>query len=188
MGLFGFGTSENQTTTNVHNENVAAQSGIATGNNSENVIQITTADPEVAKTAIGGNVAVANSAFDFGSHALDINAAVSENALNTVSSNAALSIYSSNDLATKFAQATSTQEANQIALLSGLAQDNANSSLASQKLASNALDSSFSIAHNAAPQTDAAQVENATNSVSKILYVFFGLGALVAIVFFFKRK
>lgn len=189
MGSFGFGTTDSETTTNVHNENVAAQSGIALGNQSYgNSVSVTTADPEVAKTAIIGNVAVAGSALNFGDHALDISSDISRSSISAIQSNAALSILSSNDMATKFAKATSVSEANNIALLSSLSTENANSSIRSSQLASQALDSSFAIAHNAAPQTDAAQLENVTGSVSKILYVFFGLGALVAVVFFFRKK
>ncbi len=110
MGLFGFGTSESENTTNVHSENVAAQSGIALGNASQgNEINILTADPDVARTAISGNVAALNSAFDFGNNAVSANTALSKSAIDTVSSNAALSILGANDLATKFAAATSTE-------------------------------------------------------------------------------
>ena len=62
--MFGFGTSENKTTTNVSNQQVATESGIALGANSTNSVSIMTADPEIAKASFEANVGVSQAALD----------------------------------------------------------------------------------------------------------------------------
>ncbi len=56
MGMFGFGTTENKTTTNVQNQQVATESGIALGANSTNTVSIMTADPEIAKASFAATL------------------------------------------------------------------------------------------------------------------------------------
>ena len=61
---FGFGSTENRSTTNVSNQQVATESGIALGAGSSGSVSIMTADPEVAKAAFDANVGVSKSAFE----------------------------------------------------------------------------------------------------------------------------
>ncbi len=189
MGLFGFGTSENTTKTDVTNQQVATESGIATGGSGNNTkISIQTADPEVAKSAIIGQTLTTDRALTFGENVVGANTALNASAINAIASNANLAILGSNDLATKFAKSTSDQQAKNIDLLQSLSDQSAQAELRSQNLAAGALDASFAISKSVAPQSSAFQTESVVGSFSKITYVVIAVAGLIFALYAFRRK
>ena len=168
MGMFGFGTSENKSTTNVSNQQVATESGIALGANSTNTVSIMTADPEIAKASFEANVGVSE-------------AALKSNALTS-----GLAIAGSKDMAKIFTDASTDQFETTAALLQSSAQDTAAISNKLVSLADKSLEESFQNAARSTEQTSGYQNETSSNNMTKII-----LGVLVvagiAAFFFFRR-
>ncbi len=199
-GQSGKGNSSAETKQTANNYQVATQSGIAVGGqgNSAN-INVSTADPEVAKTAIQGNAYVSSqallanthttdSALNFAGHAADVAASVNEYATGAIKDVASLSIVSGNDLSTKFLGAVNDTTAKNINLLQSVGQQESDTAINAQKLASEALQSSFSIAGNAAPQSAGAVAENLSAITSKtFLYIAAAVGAILLFITLRKK-
>lgn len=168
MGMFGFGTSENKSTTNVSNQQVATESGIALGANSTNTVSIMTADPEIAKASFAANVGV------------------SEAALKTNALTSGLAIASAENMSKSFISGVNDNFATTAALLQSSAQDNAAISNKLVGLADKSLSESFQNAARSTEQTEGYQNETASNNTTKII-----LGVLlvvgVAAFFIFRR-
>ena len=188
-GQSGKGNSSAETNQTANNYQVATQSGIAVGgaNNSAN-INVTTADPEVAKAAIQGNVYATNSALNFAGHAADVAAAANEYATGAIQNVASLSISSADDLSTKFLGAVNDTTASNINLLQSLGQQQSDVAINSEKLASDALASSFSIAGQAAPHDAGAVAENLSTTTSKTFLYLGVIAAAILLIVLFRRK
>jgi hypothetical protein len=182
-----------QTTNNVKNEQVAAQSGIAVGANSSAEINVTTADPEVAKAALLSNAATSNSALNFAGHAADsalsVANDVSKTAITQTADTANLAIIGNTKLASEYASHVSEDQARNIGLLQDLANQNVNTTLANNKLTEKALDASFTQASNAAPQSEGATAKILTDTAFKYIIIIVGIIAvLFGVLTYSKRK
>lgn len=171
-GASGKGSSSAETNQTVANNQTAADSGIAVGgtNNSAN-ISVSTLDPEVAEAAIRGNS-------DVSKFALQSNADVSEFATSAVTSLSAL-----------FGDKVSDLASQDINLLQSVNQENTDTALSAQQLASRALDQSFAISKSVAPQDASYAQETLASTDSKtLIYVVMGIVALVGLGFIFFHK
>ena len=199
-GQSGKGNSSAETKQTANNYQTATTSGIAVGGqgNSAN-ISVVSSDPEVARTAITGNAYVTNSALGFAgrvadsslgfaSRAAEVAAATQEYAVGAIERTGALSIYSANDLAAKYAKNVSQDLAQNVNLLQSVGQQQTDVALNAQKLASQSLQQGFAIAAGAAPQTPAYLQEQISTGTNKtIIYVVIGLAAIFGL-FLFTRK
>lgn len=209
-GQSGKGNSSAETTQQVKNQNVAAQSGIAFGaDSSNNKVSITSSDPEttkyaiaggvqdtaiaagaiadVAGTALGANAQVTGAAFNFAGHAADVAAQTNEFATKAVEDIAGGSILAQNDLATKFGKNTSDLAAQNVSLLQSVGQELTTVSL---KALDNNHDNSqlaFGVAAQAAPQTDNYTATALAETSSKT-YLYIALAAVAGLLLFFLGK
>lgn len=154
MSLSGKGNSASETssTTNVSNQQVATESGIAVGAGSSASISVTSSDPGVVKEALRANAATSGSAFTFAGHAAEIAAQTNALATRSVENIAGTSILAQNALATKYTEHVSENAAQNINLLQSVAQQGTDIALSGQKLAGDALDKSFAVSRAVAPQ------------------------------------
>lgn len=187
MGLFGFGTSENNSKTNVYNEQVATQSGIATGGNN-NTSYITSSDPEVATTAIRGGAAIVDRAFSYGTDIFNTSTKANVAATSAIQNVGSLAILSNADLTKKFADSITDSQAKNIDLLQGIAQNENEQGQRSQELAKGALDASFAVATRANPQSSGYVIENVIGSASKLFLYVIGAVVLIFGFYAFKRR
>lgn len=198
-GQSGKGNSSAQTTNQVSNQQVAAQSGIALGAGAQgNEINISSSDPEVARAAlIAGNnsqaiaaqaqVATSGQAFNFAGHAADVAAQTNNFATQAVESIAGGSILAQNDLATKFGKNVSDLAAQNVGLLQSVGQELTTVSLASLDSNNKALDSAFGVAAQAAPQTDNYTATALAETSSKT-YLYIALAVAAVFGFMMLRK
>lgn len=195
MGLIGSGkgNSAQQTTQQVSNQQVATQSGIAVGANSQASINVQTSDPETVKNALLANASVSrdslttnahvtDSALDFAGHAAEVAAGTSRQALTSIENIAGGSILANSNLATKFIDSSSRDYQSGINLLQSVGQQNTDIALQSQRAASGALDASFAVSRATAPQ------DNNFTVTETIKYVVIGLAVVFAAFFIFKKK
>lgn len=170
MGMFGFGTSENKSTTNVSNQQVATESGIALGANSNNTVSIMTADPEIAKASFAANVGVSEAAFK------------------TSALTSGLAIASSENMAKTFIKGVGDNFAQTSALLQSSAQDNAAISNKLVGLADKSLGESFQNAARSTEQTDGYMAETSSNNLTKIILGVLVVAGVAAYLFFRRAK
>lgn len=144
----------------------------------------------LAGQTLASNNTVTQDAFNFGSNALGVTQAIGAKALDETNATAQLAISGGNDLASKYAAHLENSQAQDIALLQNLANENTNVTLENQKTTNAALDRSFGLAANAAPQSDAATVQNLTaTSYKYLVYVAIAIAVgFIALGFGLRRK
>lgn len=193
----GKGNSSAETNQTATNQQVGVSSGIGLGANSrDNVINVSTADPEVAKTAISGNsfvaanalkgnAYVADSAFNFAGHAADVAAETNKYTTAVLGSTAALSIEANTGLAKKFIEGVSDTAAQNVGLLTAISQQNTETTLQGQRVAGDALQASFAVSRATAPQDANFTVSDTIQKVA--LYGAIAIAAIFALFFFSKK-
>lgn len=177
-GASGKGSSSAETNQTVTNQQVATESGIAVGANSNAAISVTTSDPEVLEAALKANTAVSSFAAD-----------TNKFAIGAVTDLAGTSILAQNALATKFGNNVSDLAAQNINLLQSVGQEQSNVALQAQALASRALDQSFGVSRAVAPQDPNYTTSDLASTQSKtIIYIVLGLVAMLGLGFLFLKK
>lgn len=195
MGLIGSGkgNSAQQTNQSATNQQVATTSGVAVGANSQASINIQTSDPETVKAALLANAGVnrdslvtnahvTDSALDFAGHAAEVAASTNRQALTSIENIAGGSILANSNLATKFIDNSSKDYNSGINLLQSIGNQQSDIALASQQLASRALDSSFAVSRAVAPQDTNFTV------TTTIKYIAIGLAVVFGAFFIFRKK
>lgn len=189
-GQSGKGNSSAQTTQQVANNQVATESGIALGAGAKgNSINVSTSDPETVKAALTANAYVTNDSLGFAGHAADVAAQTSIFAQKTVEDIAGGSILANNDLASKFSRNISDLAAQNVGLLSSVANNLTDVSLGAQDSNNKALDLAFGVAAQAAPQTDnyTATALAATSSKT-FMYIAIAIAAVFGFFFLARKK
>ncbi len=200
MANSGKGNSSSETKQTAYNQQVATESGIAIGANSQASISVQTSDPEVARTAILGNSAVAGAAFNFAGHSAEIAAETNRLAQAGVeriaggsilaqSELAGRSIDAQNFLTSKFSTDTANLAAQNISLLQSIGNQQSDIALAGQKLAGDALTQSFAVSRAVAPQDANYSVTELAGTASKlVLYIVLGIAAIFGIIMVTKKR
>lgn len=186
-GASGKGTSQAKTEQTANNLQTATTSGLALGAYSNNnKVDIQTSDPEVAKTAIAGNVVAEGQALNFAGHAADVAAEVNKSSIDSIESVARYGIGSGNALAGKFLDSVSQTAAQNIGLLTSVGQNETDVALASQRASAQALDASFQVSKSVAPQDPSYALQT---TLSKTAYIIVSLVvAAIGAVFLFRKK
>jgi hypothetical protein len=183
-GASGKGTSQAKTEQQVTNKQVASQSGIALGADArDNVINVQSADPGVAKTAIetaiGGNAVVTDMAFNFAGRAGEAAAKTADNATQTA-------IAGNTFLASKFVDALGEDARQNIGLLQSVGQNATDIAMAGQRSADKALEQSFNVSKSVAPQDPSYALQTTLSKTAYIIVAVIVAG--IAAIFIFRKK
>lgn len=179
-GASGKGTSQAKTEQRVDNKQVATQSGLALGADArDNVINVQTADPEVAKIAIAGQTVAVDRALTFGNESQRIAAQTSEKATETA-------VAGNTFLASKFVDALGENARQNIGLLQSVGQNATDIAMAGQRSADKALEASFNVSKSVAPQDPSYALQTTLGKVAYIIIAVIVAG--VAAIFLFRKK
>lgn len=185
-GASGKGTSQAKTEQSVVNQQTASTSGIALGAQSHNnTVNVQTADPSVARTAIEGNVIAEGQALQFAGHAADVASRTNEFAIGSVESVAKYSVGANTSLATKFLDSVNENSKANIGLLQSVGQNETDIALQAQRASAQALDASFQVSRSVAPQDPSYALQT---TLSKTAYIIMAIVAAVFLGFFITRK
>ncbi len=180
-GASGKGTSQAKTEQTVTNKQVATQSGIALGSDANNnTINVQSADPEVAKTAIAGVTIAESQALNFAGRAGEAALATSDRATQSA-------IQSTTFLASKVGDVLGENARQNIGLLQSVAQNSTDVALKSESVASAALDKSFDVAKSTAPQDPSYALQTTIGKVGYIIAAIVVAGIVAVFAFRSKR-
>jgi hypothetical protein len=181
----GNSSSKQESKTNVTNQQVATESGIAVGAGASANISITSSDAETTKNALIASAANNQSAFNFAGHAAEVAADTNRFATTAVRDIAGTSIEAQNALATKYTEHVSDTAAQNINLLQSIAQQQTDVGLKGLDVANEALNKSFAVSRAVAPQ-DANYTQTETSKY--MLYAVIAVAVIFGLSTFLFRK